>query len=222
MPSGGAGAKFRPGKGDRSNLPERPATNLRSVPGCAQIGPVPFPARQYAVPFLYGLRGRFWSCPSGCASRPIVSSCPGHRHELAHVGSWDFGWNAALQAASTILWFHPLAWRIGSAHRAACDAVCDAISASYLGDVQAYCRTLARVALEGAGSFPAAALAMARTCDVRRRIAMLQQRVFAAALGRRTVAGVGLAGLLSLALLAESGLRWRSRPNPRPTALSRC
>ena len=30
------------GKGDRSNLPERPATNLRSVPGVAQIGPVPF------------------------------------------------------------------------------------------------------------------------------------------------------------------------------------
>ena len=29
-------------KGDRSNLPERPATNLRSVPGFAQIGPVPF------------------------------------------------------------------------------------------------------------------------------------------------------------------------------------
>jgi len=32
-------------KGDRSNLPERPATNLRSVPGCAQIGPVPFFSR---------------------------------------------------------------------------------------------------------------------------------------------------------------------------------
>jgi len=32
------------GKGDRSNLPERPTTNLRSVPGFAQIGPVPFSA----------------------------------------------------------------------------------------------------------------------------------------------------------------------------------
>jgi hypothetical protein len=29
-------------KGDWSNLPERPATNLRSVPGFAQIVPVPF------------------------------------------------------------------------------------------------------------------------------------------------------------------------------------
>ena len=52
---------------------------------------------------------------------------------------------------------------------------------------QAYCRTLAQVALEGAASFPALGLAMARTCDVRRRIAVLQRRVFAAALGRRAV-----------------------------------
>jgi hypothetical protein len=29
-------------KGDWYNLPERPATNLRSVPGFAQIVPVPF------------------------------------------------------------------------------------------------------------------------------------------------------------------------------------
>ena len=29
-------------KGDRPHLPERPATNLRSVPGFAQMGPVPF------------------------------------------------------------------------------------------------------------------------------------------------------------------------------------
>ena len=55
---------------------------------------------------------------------------------------------------------------------------------------------------EGAASYPAAGLAMARTCDVRRRIAMLRQRVFAAALGRRAVVGAVLVGLLSLAVLA--------------------
>ena len=36
-------------KGDRPNLPQRPATNLRSVPGCAQIGPVPFFAAEAAA-----------------------------------------------------------------------------------------------------------------------------------------------------------------------------
>jgi hypothetical protein len=35
---------FQPpeGKGDRSNLPEWPATKRPPLPGCAQIGPVPF------------------------------------------------------------------------------------------------------------------------------------------------------------------------------------
>ena len=160
-------------------------------------------SQQYAVPFLYGL----WRPVLVLPERMVE---PGYReqlrgviaHELAHVGACDFGWNVGVQAVSTLLWFHPLAWRIGSAHRAACDAVCDAVSASYLGDVQGYCRTLARVALEGAASFPAAGLAMARNCDVRHRIAVLQQKEFAAALGRRAVIGVTLVGLASLALLA--------------------
>ena len=180
-----------------------PRPTFGRCPAAHKLDLSPFPARQYAVPFLYGLRRPILVLPERMCQPAYGEQLPGIiAHELAHVGSWDFAWNAALQAASTLLWFHPLAWRIGSAHRAACDSVCDAISASYLGDVQAYCRTLARVALEGAGSFPAAALAMARTCDVRRRIAVLQQRVFAAALRRRTVAGVALVGLLSLALLA--------------------
>jgi beta-lactamase regulating signal transducer with metallopeptidase domain len=160
-------------------------------------------SRQYAVPFLYGLRRPVLVLPAQMCQPAYRGQLPGViAHELGHVGSGDFGWNAGVQAVSILLWFHPLAWRIGSAHRAACDAVCDAISASYLGDVQAYCRTLARVALDGAASFPAAGLAMARTCDVRRRIAALQQRVFAAALGRRAVVGVALVGLSSITLLA--------------------
>ena len=135
------------------------------------------------MPFQYGLRVRYWFCPSGCASRSLRGQLPGViAHELAHVVSGDFAWNAAVQAVSTMFWFHPLTWRMASAHRAACDAACDAVAASYLGDVKAYCRTLAQVALDGAGSFPALGLAMARTCDVRRRIAVLQRRLFATAL----------------------------------------
>ena len=37
-----------PGKADGANLPERPATNLRLVPGFARISPVPF-SRQATV-----------------------------------------------------------------------------------------------------------------------------------------------------------------------------
>jgi len=44
--------EFRPlgGKGDCPHLPERPATNLRSVPGCAQMGTVPFSAEPISIP----------------------------------------------------------------------------------------------------------------------------------------------------------------------------
>ncbi|NQT15115.1 MAG: carboxypeptidase regulatory-like domain-containing protein, partial [Planctomycetes bacterium] len=163
-------------------------------------------SRRFAVPFLCGLRYPVLVLPERMCRPEYRSQLPGIvTHELAHVRSWDFGWNACLQVVSIMLWFHPLAWRIGSAHRAACDAVCDAVSASYLGDVAGYCQTLARVALEGAASAPAVGLAMARSCDVRRRITLLQRRVFAAALGRRSAVAFASVGLLSFALLA--GLR---------------
>jgi beta-lactamase regulating signal transducer with metallopeptidase domain len=160
-------------------------------------------SRRIAVPFMCGLRRPVLVLPERMCLPDYRRQLPGViAHELAHVVSSDFAWNAAMQASAILLWFHPLAWRIGSAHRAACDAVCDAVAASHLGDAAAYCRTLAQVALQGAASFPALGLAMARTCDVRRRIAAIQRRVSAAALGRRAVFGVILAGLLASALLA--------------------
>jgi beta-lactamase regulating signal transducer with metallopeptidase domain len=169
-------------------------------------------SRHYPVPFLYGLRRPVLVLPERMCQPEYRPQLPGIiAHELAHVRSRDFGWNISLQAISILLWFHPLVWRIGSAHRAACDAVCDAISASYLGDVQAYCRTLARVALEGAASFPAAGLAMARSCDVRRRIAALKKKVFAAAPSRRTVVVAALFGLFASALLSCTRLSQEKR-----------
>ena len=157
----------------------------------------------YAVPFQYGLLRPVVLLPERMCALGYRGQLPGIiAHELAHVMSWDFLWNLVMKVVSTMLWFHPLVWRIGSAHRAACDATCDAVSASYLGDVQAYCRTLAQVALEGAGLSPILAMPMARTCDVRRRIARLQERVFAMGLSRRAVVGVISVGLLSSALFA--------------------
>jgi len=45
-----------PEKGDSPHLPERPATNLRSVPGFAQMGTVPFfrPSHQAMVRIMFG------------------------------------------------------------------------------------------------------------------------------------------------------------------------
>ncbi len=164
---------------------------------------------KFTIPFIFGILRPVLVLPEKMCRADYTSRLPGIlAHELSHVRSADFAWNLILQAVSIPLWFHPLAWRIASAHRRACDAVCDAVSASYLGDVRSYCRTLAKVALEDAASatFPAVGLAMARRCDVRRRVAALERAVFAAPLRRRVVAATVVLGLLGAVLLAGVGL----------------
>lgn len=158
---------------------------------------------RFAVPFLYGLRRPVLVLPQRMCETSYRPRLPGIlAHELAHTRSRDLMWNAVLQAVSIGLWFHPLAWRIGLAHQAACDRVADAVSAAYLGDVQAYCQTLARVALEVGSPVPSVGLAMARHSDVRRRLALLQRKLFATPLQRRLVTVVGLVGLVVFGLLA--------------------
>lgn len=179
----------------------------------------------FTVPFIFGIFRPILVLPEKMCRADYASRLPGIlAHELSHVRSGDFAWNLILRAVSIPLWFHPLAWRIASAHRAACDAVCDAVSASYLGDVRGYCRTLAKVALEDATSttFPAVGLAMARRCDVRRRVAALERAVFATPLRRRAVAATVAVGLLGAVLLAGVELtRAEVAAEDKPAARSR-
>jgi WD40 repeat protein/beta-lactamase regulating signal transducer with metallopeptidase domain len=190
------------------------ARRIAAVLGCRRRVQVRT-SQIYAVPFQYGLLRPVVVLPERMCAPGYRGQLPGIiAHELAHVMSWDFLWNLAIEVVSTMLWFHPLAWRIGSAHRAACDATCDAVSASYVGDVQAYCRTLAQVALEGAASFPALGLAMARSCDLRRRIAFLQRRLFAGRLGRRAAGGAALAVFALILLLSGVRLAPADRLSP--------
>ncbi len=137
-------------------------------------------------------------------------------HELAHAKNRDLAWNLAAHVASIVLWFHPLAWRIRSVHASACDAVSDAIAADHLGDVGAYARTLARLAVAAAASppSPAPVLAMARTSEVWRRLDALNRRVFGAPLSRRLILpAVALGGLL-LVLIGGFGVT-RAAQDPK-------
>jgi beta-lactamase regulating signal transducer with metallopeptidase domain len=179
------------------------ARQIAGILGC-QRGVQICVSGQFAVPFLFGLRRPVVVLPERMCDPTYRPRLPGIlAHELAHVRSGDYGWNAVVQFVSILLWFHPLIWRISSVHRGACDAVCDAISALHLGDVRAYCRTLALVALEAARQLPTPGLAMARNCDVRRRIAVLNRKVFGSSLGCRSVAGFAFTGMLACALLAS-------------------
>jgi beta-lactamase regulating signal transducer with metallopeptidase domain/protocatechuate 3,4-dioxygenase beta subunit len=188
------------------------ARRIAAALGCRRMVRICVSER-FAVPFICGLLR-----PTVVLPARMCESAFGRQlsailaHELAHVRSWDVLWNMLVQAVSIVLWFHPLTWRIVSVHRAACDVVCDAVSASYLGDVQDYCRTLARVALDAAQPVASAGLAMARTSDVRRRLAMLQSRVFALPLRRRAVVGAAIIGISILTLVA--GLKFALAETP--------
>ncbi len=104
---------------------------------------------------------------------------------------------------SSVFWFHPLVWRVRGAHLAACELAADSASASFVGDVADYCRTLARVAVDAHTPVPAAGIAMARSSAIGRRLTALKKQVFHLPLRRRSVAAFGAVALLGVALLGS-------------------
>jgi beta-lactamase regulating signal transducer with metallopeptidase domain/peroxiredoxin len=126
-------------------------------------------------------------------------------HELTHARNHDLFWNLAASLASIVLWFHPLAWRIRAVHASACDAICDAVAADTIGDVASYGRTLARLALRAAQRLPAQGLAMARACDVRRRLDALNRRVFRSGISPKRILPALLAAGVILLLIGGFG-----------------
>jgi beta-lactamase regulating signal transducer with metallopeptidase domain len=136
-------------------------------------------------------------------------------HELAHAARNDLIWNVVLHLVSILLWFHPLAWRMRAAHLAACDAVCDALAADLVGDVDVYGGILARLALQVAGPTHVPGLAMARTPDVFLRIEALKRRVFRRALPWRLIVPALLALVAAVILIGGSGITGADQPPPR-------
>ncbi|MEN6556559.1 MAG: M56 family metallopeptidase [Thermoguttaceae bacterium] len=157
---------------------------------------------EVASPFLCGLRRPRLLLPTRMCDDSYCKDLPGiFAHELAHVRSHDVLWNFGVRLISFVFWFHPLVWRMPTAHLAACELVCDAVSASFVGDVADYCRTLARVALDTRRSLPAAGLAMARASSVSRRLNALRLRVFHLPLRFTHQVSAGFAGLLAIAAI---------------------
>ncbi len=124
-------------------------------------------------------------------------------HELSHLRSRDLEWTVVAKVLSVLLWFHPLAWKMRSAHAQACEQVCDAMAAAYMGGAAPYSRALARTALEFAAGAPApGVLPMFRSSEITRRLRTLEQGIRCTNLKRQwtvVLVSFGCAFLLGLA-----------------------
>lgn len=137
-------------------------------------------------------------------------------HELAHLKGRDLIWNAVVRSLSIIFWFHPLMWRVRSAHIDACDAVCDALAANYVGDPTTYCRTLARLTLQLPANRLQLGLAMARNSSISRRIEALRKRVCVEGLPGLPSAVCKLSAIVAAAILGSVTLSASRAEQPQP------
>jgi len=171
-------------------------------------------------PFIAGFRRPRLLVPRALCDSPHEADLPGIiAHEVFHLNSGDLLWNLIPQIVSVGLWFHPLVWRMGAAHASACEEVCDAAAAGFVGDPLAYSRSLARVAVEMASCPPTVAgIPMARVSYLSRRLGALKRKVFSAPLARRYVVLFGFAGIVSIALL---GCMHLVRREAKPPAAAR-
>jgi beta-lactamase regulating signal transducer with metallopeptidase domain len=120
-------------------------------------------------------------------------------HELTHLKSRDLFWIRIIQALSIVLWFHPLIWSVRAKYVRACEEICDAMAARYIGSTDEYSGTLARVALGLVGHAHAnGALPMARKPEVRERLDALKRKLYSSPLAKRWIVSSGLIGAFLL------------------------
>ncbi len=169
-----------------------------------------------ASPFLAGVFRPVIVLPDQMTDDAHMGELPAVlAHELAHLCSNDLPWIAAGKWLSYLLWFHPLAWKMCAAHATACEQVCDAVAADYVGDTSAYSGTLARAALEFVVDVPVpGAVPMIRTAEITRRLRNLKRGIQSAALSRPWVATSILLGSVILIGLGSLKLVYAERAEP--------
>lgn len=118
------------------------------------------------------------------------------RHELTHVRRGDALWTLAMEVASALLWFHPLAWIARPRFRLDQELACDAASLRALPERHA---GYARALIDSVAVQPVPALIpWLAEPQLKERIAMIS-RIPPGALRRR-------AGFLAIAALLTGGL----------------
>jgi beta-lactamase regulating signal transducer with metallopeptidase domain/Leucine-rich repeat (LRR) protein len=154
-------------------------------------------------PFLAGVIRPVLVLPETMTDERHAGELPAvFAHELAHLQAHDLIWIVVGKWLAVLWWFHPLAWTARAAYVGACEEVCDAVAADYVGGAQSYSRTLARAALELVVDAPApGGIPMIRTSDITRRLRNLKRGIKAAALARPWVGAAALMGCLTLMVL---------------------
>lgn len=173
--------------------------------GVGYAGPLPdlkF-SRPVEVPFACGVLKPVVVLPESMLAPGSESELPAVlAHEVSHLRAADLAWNFMAQVVRCLLWFHPFARPVPGAHRAACEDVCNAAAAEYVGDVAAYSKTLARVALATINSpVIQGGIPMANRATVLRRLDFLNKGISA-----RPLTNSALGMFVLLACIALSGM----------------
>ncbi|MFB3786028.1 MAG: M56 family metallopeptidase [bacterium] len=162
-------------------------------------------SRAFATPVLYGARHPVIVLPERMVEGGYRRELPGIlAHEFVHVKSMDLLWMGVLQISQIGLWFHPLVWGIRAAHDSACEEICDASAAGYVGSPQSYSQTLARVALE-LYSAPLApgGITMVRKPEIRKRLEVVMNRLHALPVSKQRL---GIFALSAVLVIAAAGV----------------
>ncbi|MFC1781547.1 M56 family metallopeptidase, partial [Planctomycetota bacterium] len=149
------------------------------------------------TPFLSGYRRPVVVLPERMINDEYTAESPAiFAHEVAHLCSGDLFWMFAARFVGVLLWFHPLVWKLRDAHNAACEEVCDAVAADYVGNTELYSSALARVALDMMGMLMAVgAIPMVRSSDILTRLRILKRKVYSSRLAGRWVTLSVLTGM---------------------------
>jgi TonB family protein len=162
------------------------------------------------TPWAWGLRHPVVVLPAGFESAPLAEQRNAMIHEVAHIGRMDWLWLHVSQVVCALYWFQPLAWlaltRIGNEAEHACDdrvLLAGATGPDYAEQLLSLAREIAARAAHGAAHRARAALAMAGSSPVSRRIkSILDRRTRRENVNTTKVAGAAAAILLLIAPVA--------------------
>ena len=148
----------------------------RTVAGPAQLeGPVRvLVSNEIAVPFAADVNGPLMVLPTSVLGEPGERLDAILQHELAHLRNHDLRTYKLLAAFRALLWFHPVAWALVRAARAAMEERCDDAVLRHASPL-VYATALVDLAARNShGARPAAALGMA-TAEVEALAARIER-----------------------------------------------